>query len=248
MPEGIKYTVLFGAIFMRLCLLAIGLLAVLATPGFSQSRGEMELYEKLTASPQAALGLETVLKQPSVYSATILFVSSGVAFKEKRLEDSAFLFYTAQLRALFDQQCFPPKGQGGDSPLVAYGALAHEFGSAINPAVMAQPKVFEKVMVRVKKWTPKASADYDPGYEFTERKTEQEAAEAAKPNRDDFLERMSGLSTLLNDSEYFAAFRILQAYNSESNDQRPTDEANDQATETMIRIEKERKIKGVFGG
>lgn len=231
---------------MRLCLLAIGLLAVFATPGFSQSRGEMELYEKLTASPQAAQGLETVLKQPGGYSATILFVSSGVAFKEKRLEDSAFLFYAAQLRARFDQQCFPPRGQGGDSPQVAYGALAHEFGIAINPAVMAQPKVFEKVMVRVKKWTPKASADYDPGYEFTERKTEQEAAEAAKPNRDDFLERMSGLSTLLNDSEYFAAFRILQAYNSESNDQRPTDEANDQATETMIRIEKERKIKGVF--
>jgi hypothetical protein len=57
---------------------------------------------------------------------------------------------------------------------------------------------------------------------------------------------MSDLSTLLNDAEYFAATRIVQAYNLNSDDKRPTKEAKDQATETMKRIEKDKGLKGFF--
>lgn len=111
---------------------------------------------------------------------------------------------------------------------------------------MAEPKVFEKVIARIKKWTPKAPKEYDPGYEFTERKSEKDAHEAAKPNRTEFIEYMSGISTLLNDATYFAAFRVIQAYNFSSEDKRPTKEAYDRATKTMKRIEKEKGIKGFF--
>ena len=232
---------------MKTHLFALGLLGILCSTAFSQSLAEKDLYEKLAAGPESVQALETVLKKPDEYSAAVLYTGAGAAFREKRLEDSAFLFYTAQLRAHFDQICFPPKGKGGNSPLVAYAALAQPLGRAINPAVMAQPKIFEKALARVKKWTPKAPKEYEPGYEFTERKSEQDAHEAARPNRVEFMQRMSGLSTLLSDAEYYAAFRTIQAYNSSSDDKRPTQEAKDQATETMKRIEKDKGIKGFFG-
>src|SRR5688500_13341143 len=52
----------------------------------------------------------------------------------------------------------------------------------------------------------------------TERKSEKDANEAAKPNRTEFLSRMGALSSLLNDAEYFAAFRVVQAYHLATDD------------------------------
>jgi hypothetical protein len=220
---------------------------LLASVGFSQSPAEIDLLEKLAEGPDQAKALETVLKAPDQFSALILYLGADVAFKEKRLEDSAFLFYAGQLRARFDKECFPPKGTGGDSPFLALAALSQQFGSAINPAVMTEPKVFAKAIERVKKWNPKAPRGYEPGYEFTERKSEKDAHEAAKPGRTEFLSRLGDLSSLLNDAEYFAAVRVFQAYHLASDDrQRPTKEENEKATETMKRIEKDKGLKGFF--
>jgi hypothetical protein len=94
--------------------------------------------------------------------------------------------------------------------------------------------------------SPKAPKGYDPGYEFTKRKTEKDAHEAAEPNRAEFITRMSELSTLLNDAEYFAAFRVIQADNLETDDKRPTKEAIDHATETMKGIEKQKGLNGLL--
>ena len=120
----------------------------------SQSPPEKGLYEKLTQGDVEAL--ETILKTPDEYSAVILFLGAGVAFAEKKLEDSGFLFYAGQLRARFDQTCFPAKETGADSPFVLYAALSHDLGSVINPAVMAEPETFSKVIERIGKWNPKA--------------------------------------------------------------------------------------------
>lgn len=223
---------------------AFWLFVAWTTVCYSQSPAEEDLYEKLVKGAEQVKALETVLKAPDEYSALILYVGAGVAFKEKRLEDSGFLFYAGQLRARFDQKCFPPKGTGGDSPFLAYAAFSQGLGSTINPAVMAEPKTFAKSMERLKKWSPKAPKEYDPGYEFTERLSEKDAHEAAKPNRTEFLSRMGDLSTLLNDAEYFAAFRVVQVYNLVGDDKRPTKQEKEQATETMKRIEKEKNLKG----
>jgi hypothetical protein len=216
------------------------------TVGCSQPSAGKDLYEKLAKGPDQVKALETVLKTPDEYSADVLYAGAGVAFKEKRLEDSAFLFYAGQLRARFDQKCFPAKGTGGDSPFLAYAALSQSLGSTINPAVMAEPKAFAKAIDRLKNWSPKAPKEYTPGYEFTERLSEKDAHEAARPNRTEFLSRMGDLSTLLNDAEYFAAFRVIQAYKLACGDKRPTKEENEKATETMKRIEKDKNLKGFF--
>lgn len=211
---------------------------------YSQSPAEKDLYENLAKGDVKSL--ETVLKTPNEYSALVLYFGANVAMKEKKLEDGAFLFYAGQLRARFDQKCFPAKGIGGDSPFLAYAAVSQELGSTINPAVMAEPKTFAKVIARVEKWTPNAPQEYTPGYEFKERLSEKDAHEAAKPNRTEFLSRMGDLSKLLNDAEYFAAFRVIQAYNLAGDDKRPTKEQNEKATETMKRIEKDKGLKGFF--
>lgn len=226
--------------------IALCILTVFSTVAFSQSPAEKDLYEKLDNGLDQVKALETILKTPDEYSATILYLGVNVALKEKRLEDSAFLFYAAQLRARFDQKCFPPKGTGGDNPFLAYAALSQGLGTEIALTVMAEPKTFEKVIERVKKWSPKALKEYTPGYEFTERLPEKDAHDAVKPDRTEFLSRMGALSSLLNDAEYFAAFRVIQAYKLGPEEKRPTKEENEKATETMKRIEKDKGLKGFF--
>ena len=214
------------------------------TACFSQSPAEKDLFNELTG-PNSAKPLETVLKAPEEYSAVILFLGAGTAFKEKRLEDSAFLFYAAQLRMRFDQKCFPPEGTGAEDPFLPCVAIAQAIGSEINPAVMAEPKAFAKAIDRVKKWSPKAPEDYTPGYEFKKRLTETDAHEAAKQNRTEFLNRMGDLATLLNDAEYFAAFRVLQEFDPARDGKVPAKkEESEKATATMKRIERDKGLKG----
>jgi hypothetical protein len=222
-------------------------LVIALTPVVALSQSaENELYEKLIKGSNRVAALETVLKTPDRFSALILYMSANVAFRTNRLEDSAFLFYAGQLRARFDMECFPPRGTGGNHPFVLYDALSHQLGSVINPAVMTQPKVFSRAIARVKKWSPKAPEEYHPGYEFMKRLSEKEAHKAAKPNRDEFISRMSDLASLLNDPEYFSAFRVIQTSNLAFDDKRPTREDVAKATEAMKRIEKEKRLKGVF--
>lgn len=229
---------------MKSYFVAVCIALAVSTVCFSQSPSEEDLYKELAKGDIKALA--TVLKTPDQYSALVLYVSAGIAFKENKLEDSAFLFYAGQLRARYDQKCFPPKGTGGNNPFLAYAALSQDLGSTINPAVMAEPKTFAKALERLEKWHPKAAKEYTPGYEFKERLSEKDAHEAARPNRTEFLSRMGDLSKLLNDAEYFAAFRVVKAYNRTRGDKRPSSEEHEKAKETMKRIENDKGLKGVF--
>jgi hypothetical protein len=57
---------------------------------------------------------------------------------------------------------------------------------------------------------------------------------------------MGDLATLLDDAEYFAASKIVRAYNLARDDKRPTKEEYEKAVETMKRIEKSKGLKGIF--
>jgi hypothetical protein len=205
----------------------------------AQSRAEMTIHEDLRHGK--TLALESVLRAPEKYSPVILYFGATLAFQKNRLEDSAFLYYAGQLRAHFDRDCFPPRGTGGDSPFVAYAALSQEIGRSINPAVMAEPRIFDKVLERIKKFIPVAPREYDPGYEFSERKPEQ----AAQAGRNEYIDTMSGLSALLNDSEYFAAFRVVRDSNRTGGNQHS--KKYEEAVATMKRIERAKGINGFFG-
>ena len=229
---------------MRSLLLAVGLSVLPCIAAFSQSLDEERLAEQLLKKPESAKALEFVLKKPDEHSAVVLYSAALTALGAKRLEDSAFLYYTAQLRSRFDRACFPPKRE---SELALEASLNSMCGGEINAAVMGEPKVFAKVYARVAKWTPKAPSGYRPPYEFVQRKSEKDSLEATKAKRKEYIDTMSGLSTLLNDAEYFAAFRVSQAYNVTRGEKRPTKETRDNAVETMKRIETDKGIKGIIG-
>ena len=205
----------------------------------------MALYENLQKPKERAAAVETILKESDHHSALLLYVSAGAALREKRLEDSAFLFYAARLRSQFDRECFTAVGEGGDSPFVLYGALAQEIGQQVNPAIMAQPEVFAKVIDRLKKWEPKAPDTYDPSYEFSERLSEGAALEKTAASRKKYIDGLADLSTLLQVPEYFAAFQVMQAYNLGPLKDRPTDEKYAEAVDAIKRIEKEKGIEAI---
>lgn len=255
---------------MNVCLLSVALGCVAATLASAQSETEGELYEKLVKDdPGSNEALETVLRKPDEYSALVLYGGSLAAFKEKwladvssigtptivasalatfgeqRLADSGFLFYAAQLRARFDKQCFPPEGTGGNDPFLVYSNLSMMIGHSVNPAVMDAPDVFQKALDRLREWQPKAPEGYDPGYDYKERKTEKEALDAAKPNRDDFFSHMDAICTLLKNKEYLDASRVVRAYNLADEAERPSKEEHDEARGIMKRIENEKGLEGL---
>jgi hypothetical protein len=219
---------------------------LLSPPTLAQPPSDDELYQRLMKGPNKVKALDEALEQADKISAITLYLAAKTALQEERLEDSAFLFYAAQLRSRFDRECFPPQGKGSADPQIAYGPVSQALGSVINPQVMAEPKIFAKALARLEKWQPKAPKDYSPGYEFAERKTESEAQKLAQPNRAEFMSRMTDLSSLLSDDEYFAAFRVIQAKNLGEPDKRPTRDAVEKAQDTLKRLEKEKGLKGVF--
>ena len=211
----------------------------------AQSRSELTVYQKLTSTnvSLAASAMDGVLKNAPEYSGAALFIASGVAFREHRIEDAGFLFYVAKFRAEFDIALFPPTGTGSNNPMVAFGALNQELGSSINPAVMAEPKVFARILARVKTWSPVLAPNYDPGWPFAKKGDEKQARAALQAEIKNFMGGMGGLCTLLQDSRYFAAFKVMQAYNLHNGATQPSQEAYDGAVQTILAIEKEKGIQ-----
>jgi TPR repeat protein len=81
-------------------------------------------------------------------------------------------------------------------------------------------------------------------YRKSAEQTEKEAYETVQPLQIAYVNRLSDLSTLLNDNEYFVAFWVFQNYNLAPEGTGPTKAAFDKAYESMARIEKEKEIKG----
>jgi len=231
---------------MMKCNVCLVLIIVGGFTGCSSEKTNKGLLAQLTEGPDQRKALEFVLKNPDTYSSDILFTAAAVAQKEKAVEHSIFLLYAAQLRVRYDISCFPPKGKGGDSPMVAYSALAATVGPAINNGILNNTEAFVRAIDRIRKWSPKAPTDYNPGYEFTQRLSENEANEAFKPHLTDFNKRMGDQAKLFADADYVQAARLVRTYNSTRGDKRPSQEEYDKAIATMKRIEKDKNLKGLF--
>ncbi|MGZ4807819.1 MAG: hypothetical protein ACXV7D_00695, partial [Thermoanaerobaculia bacterium] len=195
---------------------------------------------------EVAAPLAYVLAHSQEAPAPHLFLASAAAMQTGALQNAAFLFYAAQLRTRFDLARYPPKGTGGDSPGVALGALREQIGAAINPAIMREPKAFAAVVERVSAWSPATPAAYNPSWEYT-AVDEKAGKKELDERRASFVKQFGALSTLLNDAQYFAAFKTLQDFNLGG---QPHDAAHVKAKEaaeaTMLSIEKKRNIEGIY--
>lgn len=219
-----------------------------AAPKVTEMDKALAQIERSATPAEATKPMTYILAHAQEAPALQLFLASAVAINVSRLEDAAYLFYVAQMRTRHDLVRFPPKGTGGDSPGVALGAVSNQLGAEINPAVMREPAVFAKVVTRVSAWTPSMPSGYTPGWEYTSVK-EADGKRAFAEHRAGFVKQFGGLSTLLNDPEYFAAFKVMQAYNFSSLEQQKdaarTKEKN-AAQAKMLAIEKKRGIEGLF--
>jgi hypothetical protein len=129
--------------------------------------------------------------------------------------------------------------------MILFGALQQQIGSVVNPALMAEPKVFAKALARVKSWSPEVPKGYLPGWQFSQKASPEKAEASFQDGKTKFLKGMGGICTLLQDDDYFAAFKIAQSYNLKPRTEKPTKEAFDVAMKTMERIENEKGIQGL---
>jgi hypothetical protein len=230
-------------VLLRTVAIVVALLAALV---FLGSQTDEFLYRQMISKgPGAISALGRVLDKSDAVSAAILYTASSVAFGENRLEDAGFLFYIARFRVRFDKAMFPPTGTGGNSPMLAFAALQQQLGSVLNPTLMAEPKVFARVLERVKPWTPKLTGLYKPGWDFAAKGNESSARAEFEDGKKEFLKGLGGICELLQDPAYFAAFRVVQDYSLKFDSSRPKKESCDAALETMGKIEKAKGIEGV---
>lgn len=234
---------------MRLLAVTLSLLAPLALHAANKDLDAALLRINASANPAAALEpakyiLSHATEAPSMH----LFIASMAALANDRLEDAAFLFYAGQLRARFDMARYPPKQSGSESPAVLLGALNQQIGGAVNPAIMREPKAMAAAVKRIEAFKPATPKGYDPGWPHATANAAAGAAQFAE-NHASFLRQIGGMSTLLSDPEYFAAFKTVQDFNFAPPDQTRDPKrvkAKTAAEAKMKEIEMKKGIEGIF--
>lgn len=162
--------------------------------------------------------IDDFVADSSMASPMFLYFAANTAFRLGRTEDSAFLFYAAQLRRAVDFQRYNISPEPDGSNAVTYLMFLNETtGMLINPAIMRQPAQFSSVIARLEKWeiVPAAQAYYP---EFAEAKGFKLPAaqwpELARTTKQGFMDAFGKrMVTLLSDKEYFEAFVFVQKVN-----------------------------------
>ena len=169
--------------------------------------------------PREDLGrlIDAMVQDASLVSPTYLFLASKTAFNLGRLEDAAFLFYGAQLRAAFDFERYDVARQADGNNAATYlGFLRQTIGMSVNPAIMREPAMFNAVVKRLEKWeiVPSRDAFYPEFPANTKLKLPSEKwPDTAAGIKKNFMSVFGRQARLLNDKEYFEAFRFVQAMN-----------------------------------
>jgi hypothetical protein len=161
--------------------------------------------------------VDAILNDSSLVSPAYLFIASKTAFTLNRIEDAAFLFYAARLRAAFDFDRYDvDRRPDGNNAATYLGFLGQTIGSTVNPAIMREPARFTAVMDRLDRWqiVPSRQAYY-PDFASATFKTAPETwPKAAATIKSQFMTQFGRRQArLLNDSEYFTAFRFVQRMN-----------------------------------
>jgi hypothetical protein len=187
--------------------------------------------------------LDAFAADTSMLSPMYLLMASNTALRMKRVEDAAFLFYAAQIRVRFDFDRYEISARpDGNNAATYLGFLMQTTGQGVNPAIQSQPKQFAAVIQRIESWeaVPSANAYYPEFEEAKGFKVPREKWPALGESiKSEFLEIFGRRhARLLNDPEYFAAFKVVQDINLGSVE--PDDamlKRMDAATKTMERIE-----------
>lgn len=187
--------------------------------------------------------IDAFVADTSMVGPMYLIMAANTALRLKRVEDAAFLFYAGQIRAKFDFERYDISARADGNNAATYlGFLVHTTGQGVNPAIQSQPKQFAAVIQRIETWevVPSPDAFYP---EFKEAKgfkvPREQWTTLARSLKSEFLELFGRRYVkLLNDPEYFKAFKVMQDANLSPTE---PDEARlervDAAMQTMEEVE-----------
>lgn len=184
-----------------------------------------------------------IFREITTTPAATLVGAAARSYRNGKLEDAAFFYYVAQLRLAHDRMMYPATESGGDSPFLAFGAIAATLGPEINGALSSQPEVQHRALLRVQKWTPATHRAYAPGWTYTKRQTEASVLPAYREHAATFMTAMMGSCTLMLDRGFFEAFHYLKK-NCMRRDADAT--ACDQRRETMKRIANDKGLQDIL--
>ncbi len=146
-------------------------------------------------------------------SPEVIFQSSIEAWKQSNTEEAAYLFYAAKLRAVCDEQLFPPKAEGGNSPFIAFGALSQVIGESLNPEITNDPEAYKRVIDRINALNPLPEVGYKPSWEYKAINNIEEAKRSCLSYKEKVSKLDQRQSKLLLNKEYFLALKRIKEYN-----------------------------------
>lgn len=208
------------------CLATLPLTAAIAAQ--PQPRLTVERLRALTASTNDPAGdaftgapatlngvLDALAADSSLVGPMYLFLASNTALRLDRVEDAAFFFYAAQIRAAFDFERFDVSSRADGNNAATYlGFLRHTIGEQVNPAIMREPATFSAVVARLERWdaAPSPQAYYPEFAKATATLPRARWAASAATIKEQFLTTFARRTqTLLNDREYFEALLAVQS-------------------------------------
>lgn len=188
--------------------------------------------------------LEEVLKNAEATPTAILLTGAYSAYGSGRLEDAAFLLYTARIRRKHDLDKYQPTEAGANDPNVYLSYLFNNISEPVNPQIFLRPVEYAAVVKRLDAWTMKDPSGYNPGWDFVLSDVPPDFPAKVKSEYMDFYKP---LATLLSIPEYFQAFKVVREYNDLSLEKQSDPAAmkrRSEAMDIMRRIEKSKNLKG----
>ncbi len=230
---------------IKLIFVFLALLPLTSGAAYKDDYDATVVAEKLIGSASDRKeAVKKVLDNTDQADAATLFIASINAYSLGQLEDGGFLFYAAQMRAVFDVRRFKEGDSGGGVGAV-FGALRYQIGEVINPQIVLSPKAYAAIVERLEKWELTTVKDYKPGWEVRMRVSEAEESSMIKEIKENALSGMRSMAQLLQDPDYFAAFRVYQDFNLATyEEQKDVGRISKKSTaeETLLRVEKQRGL------
>lgn len=186
--------------------------------------------------------VKLVLKRPELANSSMLFLGAAYALDEGRLEDGAFMYFAAQMRATLDLKRYSSQLGGASAAL---SSISQTLGGAVNPEITKDANSYASVVGRLNDWELLPSEGYQPGWSGYEKLDYASSKELADEIKNERMLVMRNFSKLLMNPDYHEAFLTVQRINLLKDSEKYSAENMkfmDRARETLIRIESETGI------
>ncbi len=205
----------------------------------------MHLASLAVALTLAPLQAETPnARAAATVPAYMLLQTSVTAMRANDNQAATFAFYAGQLRRRLETALYPPDNEGDESEAVY--ALQMEIGQILNLRAFDDPAATLRALDDYDAWTPVLAPGFRPMWKSSHpAKNPAQIRQQVLAGKKDFSFHMRQQMALLQDPVYYKQFHIGRDCNTQTGPQHPSPSACTAATQTMLRIEKQRGIEGV---